>query len=143
MTLESMYPVATQAISSTDAPRVPRMWGRATLVMLMSRAPMRAPGHDGDGDEPFMGSCLLLVHVDVTGRKAGAGSPAHIHRWDDRQTRPEGMGGVEGRFHDDLYGNALDDLDEVARRVLGGKEAEDRAGTRLHAVDVPLKILPG
>ena len=34
-------------------------------------------------------------------------------------------------------GSALDDLDEIARCVLRGKKAEDRAGAGLQAVDMP------
>ena len=43
MTVESRYPVATHVISSTEAPSDPRMWGSATLTMLMSSAAMIVP----------------------------------------------------------------------------------------------------
>ena len=83
MMLESMYPVATQAISSTEAPRVPRIWGRATLVMLMSRAPMRAPVMT-----VMVMSHLLwvsvLFHIDLTWRRAWVPSAAHVYRGDHR-----------------------------------------------------------
>ena len=38
ITLATMYPVDTQAISSSVAPRFPIMWGMATLTMLVSRS---------------------------------------------------------------------------------------------------------
>ena len=43
MTVARIYPVATQVISSTDAPREPRMYGSATLMMLESSAAMMVP----------------------------------------------------------------------------------------------------
>jgi hypothetical protein len=43
MTVERMYPVETHVISSTEAPRVPRMWGSATFTMLVSMADMIVP----------------------------------------------------------------------------------------------------
>ncbi len=70
--------------------------------------------------ESLVPDCLLTSTVATTDRSG-----------------PQRMGGVEGGVHDYLDGHALYDLDEVARGVFRGKEAEDRAGTGLHAVDVP------
>jgi hypothetical protein len=42
-TLEMIKPVGTQAISSTEAPRVPRIWGKATLTILPLIPTMRLP----------------------------------------------------------------------------------------------------
>src|SRR5256885_12835523 len=47
------------------------------------------------------------------------------------------------RSEDDLDRHALDDLDEVAGRVLGGQEAEARAGAGLDAVHVPAQAPAG
>jgi hypothetical protein len=43
MTLERMYPVETHVISSTEQPRLPRILGSATFIMLVSRAAITAP----------------------------------------------------------------------------------------------------
>jgi len=38
ITFATMYPVDTQAISSSVAPRFPIMWGIATFTMLVSNS---------------------------------------------------------------------------------------------------------
>ena len=43
ITLDRIKPVGTQAISSTEAPRVPLIWGNATLTMLPLMLTIRLP----------------------------------------------------------------------------------------------------
>ena len=42
MALETRYEVSTQVLSSLLAPRLPAMWGKATLAMLVSSTSMKA-----------------------------------------------------------------------------------------------------
>ena len=79
MTLESMYPVETQAISSTEAPSVPRMWGRATLTMLMSRAAMRAPVMTVTVTSHLLGLCA--PSTGATARTAWSRFAGSRRRW--------------------------------------------------------------
>src|SRR5580765_4428779 len=60
--------------------------------------------------------------------------------WCDRHARAQAVVGILSRFKHDLHRHALHHLDVIARRILGWKQAELRAGRRREAVDAPFEL---
>src|SRR3990172_11399452 len=112
----------TQVISSTLADMLPCMWVIATLVTLVSRIcmkvtsiterVMRALREVGSARSSSRGGDAKVIGTAL------ADADRHVRR----HPRPERVGGPRPVVEDDLDRDALDDLDPVARRVLGAQE---------------------
>ena len=124
MTLERIYPVITQVISSTEALREPRIVGKATFTTVVSRSTMIAPIMVADvishllGFSPGPGTPLPAGGGGLGLKKTGAGSGLHVNRRNNGKTGPEGMIRIGSGFKDDFYRNPLYNLHEVSRSVL-------------------------
>src|SRR5438309_8573739 len=111
------------------APRFARIYGSATLTMLVSSAPISVPtvtaivtthGFTGGGG----------VVSGETGAARGGAAPTAMsapggHGGVDRHADPQGVAGVGAGVDGDPDRHALHDLGEVAGRVLRREQTED------------------
>ena len=65
------------------------------------------------------------------------------NRRDNGETHPQEVAGVLTRIQRDLYGYPLDHLDEITRRVLGGKRENAEPVPAMMLSTRPLNVLPG
>src|ERR1035437_2234721 len=124
MTFATMYPVETHEISSSVAPRFPIMWGIATFTIDVSMSSSIA------AIVTAMPMRYLYRYLSADGSAAGVIMPCLLRRdvRGHRHARTQRPVGTTPLRHLDAHGNALHDLREVARRVVGRQERELREG---------------
>src|SRR5438876_4265217 len=144
ITFATMYPVDSQAISSSVAPRFPIMWGIATFTMLVSRS------SSTDASETVIAMMYLYLYRSVSaprplsGRAAVATVGLLGRDGDDHaHPGPQRPIGIVLAVEPDAHRDALHDLGIVARRVVRGQERELRPRGRRDALHVSLEVAAG
>src|SRR5262244_1824536 len=128
MAFATRYAVRTHVVSSTLDERLPAMLGNATLATLVSRTSMKVASIA----VAAMIQGLITVVFMALPCLTGENRRIHVH------ARPENES-CRHVFEDDLYGNPLDNLDEVARRIFRGQKAELRSSRTGNGIDVSFK----
>src|SRR6266699_5117255 len=134
ITLATMYPVETQAIWSSVAPRFPIMWGIATFTMLVSSS------SSTDASETVIAIRYLKRYRSGPAGSAIAVMLVRLDGRDDAHPRPERMHRVHRAIQVDTHGDPLHDFREVAGGVVGRQQRELRARSRRQALDVPVHV---
>src|SRR5207237_7360768 len=130
-----MYPVETQAIWSSVAPRFPIMCGIATLTMLVSSS------SSTDASETVIAMRYLKRYL--SGAAAGIAIAVMLVRLDgrhDAHARPQHMLGIHGAVQMNAHRDPLHHLREVAGRVVRRQQRELRAGRGRQAFDVAAEM---
>src|SRR5664279_163764 len=117
MTLARIYPVETQVISSTDAPSVPRMCGRATLTMLMSSEDIMLPVMTAKAINHLCGLRLSSIEP-LFFRQLWSGLAAYIDSWNNRHARPQRMVWIELGIDNNFNRNPLHNFHKITCRIL-------------------------
>src|SRR5262249_38075563 len=121
--------VSTQVISSTPAESVPRMWSSATLAMVMSSMTRNV--------------VIIVVTATMARWTPGLMRLPQFDDWDDGHAGDEQRVAVLPGLEEELHGDGLDRLQEVAGGVLGRQEGEARAGAALDRVHARAEGEPG
>src|SRR5262245_14760827 len=129
ITFETMYPLTTQLISSSVAPRWPITCGSATFTIVVSSTSSTVAS--------IRAASVIQVPRSMrsSGRVASVvDTDAGLGRESDRQ--PKGAGSLLGRARRlaplelDRHRHALHDLGEVARGIVGREQRVLRSGRR-------------
>src|SRR6266576_3770372 len=99
ITLATMYPVDTQAISSSVAPRFPIMCGIATFTMLVSSS------SSTDASDTVIAIRYLKRYRSGAAGSAIAVILVRLDGCHDAHPRPERMQRVHGAVQVDAHGN--------------------------------------
>src|SRR5947209_8688375 len=140
-----MYPVDTQAISSSVAPRFPIMWGIATFTMLVSSS------SSTDASETVIAIRYRYLYRSsaalsaapwgsaavVTGPLLGPDGDVHAHAGSQR------VGGVVRLIRPDAHRDPLHDFGEVPRRVVGRQQRELGSRRGREALHPPGEVSTG
>src|SRR2546426_3335438 len=124
-----MYPVETQAIWSSVAPRFPIMCGIATFTMLVSSS------SSTEASDTVMAIRYLYLYrsgaaAPDSGKAAAVMFLVRFNGRDDAHPRPQHVREIHGAVQGNPDRNPLDHLGEVARGVVGRQQRELRAGRR-------------
>src|SRR3990172_4059561 len=133
----------TQVISSTLADMLPCMWVIATLVTLVSRICMKVTSITERVIRALREVGSARSSSRVRDAKVVGTALADADRHVRRHPGPERVRVAVGAVEDDLDRDALDDLDPVARRVLGGQEREAGARPGADGLDAAGERLAG
>src|SRR5438128_4182649 len=146
ITFATMYPVDTQAISSSVAPRFPIMWGIATFTMLVSSSSSTEASETviairyrylyRSSAAPSM--ALRGSAAVVTGPLLGRDGDVDAH------AGPQCAGAAIARaVGADPDGHPLHDLREIPRRVVRRQQRELRTSSGGQALHPPVEQAPG
>src|SRR3989304_720434 len=133
----------TQVISSTLADMLPCMWVIATLVTLVSRICMKVTSITERVIRALREVGSARASSRLRDAKVVGTALADADRHVRRHPGPERVRVAVGAVEDDLGRDALDDLDPVARRVLGGQEREAGARPGADGLDAAGERLAG
>src|SRR5438270_1122716 len=136
ITFATMYPVETQAIWSSVAPRFPIMCGIATFTMLVSSS------SSTDASETVIAMRYLKRYLSGA---AGSAIAVILVRFDgrhDAHARPQHVLGIHGAVQMNAHRDTLHHFREVAGRVVRRQQRELRPGGRRQALDVAAEMHP-
>src|SRR5690242_18058627 len=149
ITFATMYPVDTQAISSSVAPRFPIMWGIATFTMLVSRS------SSTDASDTVIAMMYLYLYRSTSAPEPACQgdvssglvvATARLLRgngYDHAHPGPQRPIGIVLAVEPDPHRDALHDLGVVARGVVRGQERELRPRGRRETLHVALEMPAG
>ena len=129
---ETRYEVNTQVLWSLLAPRLPAMYGRATLAMLVSSTSMNA----ARATTTAISQGLNLGRQTSWSSVRAAPNSSEVHVGHDIHTRSKLMVPILSRFKNNLHRNPLDNFHVVAGGIFGRKQTEERTGCSRDAVHV-------
>src|SRR5580658_3563811 len=133
--LETRYDVSTHVLWSLLAPRLPAMYGRATLAMLVSSTSMKAARATTTAISQGLN---FGVQISVG---AAMVSLLDVHFRIYRQTRPQTMIAVFARIQIDANGHPLHHFHVISGCVLRRQQAEARSAGPADLLDGPLVFL--
>src|SRR3989442_6215740 len=137
ITFATMYPVDTQAIWSSVAPRFPIMCGIATFTMLVSSS------SNTDASDTVIAIRYLKRYLSGAAGAAGSAIAVILVRLDGRDDAhpwPQRMRHVRGAIQVNAHRDTLYHLGEVAGGIVGWQQRELRARSRRQALDVTAEM---
>src|SRR5579875_3575991 len=131
MAFETRYDVSTHVLSSLLAPRLPAIYGSATLAMLVSSTSMNA----ASATTTAISHGLCFGCQRCSGRAARVSALADIHARHGGHARPQPVIRVLARIDIDAHGNPLHDFHVIAGGVLRRQQTKPGPGRAPHGFE--------